>query len=112
MCPEAWVILWQASAFAFTYVHEGPLGALAFDRNLELAVSVYRQIVQLSSEDTLALTQLARLYYANGEMAFYWRKEPALHPSRGTWHSIVRRVGDANNGDYVALLTVICGVKD
>ena len=48
------------------YLHQ--LGALAFDRNLELAVSAYRQIVQLSPEDTLALTQLARLYYANGEM--------------------------------------------
>ncbi len=48
------------------YLHQ--LGALAFDRNLELAVSAYRQIVQLSPEDTLALTQLARLYYGNGEM--------------------------------------------
>ena len=48
------------------YLHQ--LGALAFDRNLELAVSAYRQIVQLSPEDTLALTQLARLYYGNGEI--------------------------------------------
>ncbi len=48
------------------YLHQ--LGALAFDRDLELAMSVYREIVQLSPEDPLALLQLARLYYGDREM--------------------------------------------